>query len=57
MKGETHRDFYGLLNKRGLIYILKDILIGIYGPKPEHSKTEAYATAFVTYSLYGWIEV
>lgn len=54
---EKHRDFYGLLNKRGLIYLLKDVIIGIFGPKPEHSKTEAYAMAFVAYSLYGWIEV
>lgn len=54
---EKHREFYGLLNKRGLIYLLKDVIIGIFGPKPEHSKTEAYAMAFVAYSLYGWIEV
>ncbi len=54
---EAHRDFYKLLNERGLIYLLKDVVIGICGPKPEHSKIEAYATAFVAYSLYGWIEV
>ncbi len=54
---EENRDFYKLLNERGLIYLLKDVVIGICGPKPEHSKIEAYATAFVAYSLYGWIEV
>lgn len=54
---ERHRDFYGLLGKRNLVYLLKDTLIEMIGPKPEHSKTEAYATAFVAYSLYGWIEV
>lgn len=54
---EAHYNFYHLLSERGLIYLLKDILIGIYGPKPEHSKIEAYTTAFVTYSIYGWIEV
>ncbi|QNM06656.1 TetR/AcrR family transcriptional regulator [Qiania dongpingensis] len=54
---EKHRSFYQLLNERGLIYMLKDAIIGICGPKPEYEKTQAYATAFVAYSLYGWIDV
>ncbi len=54
---EQHRDFYALLNKRHLIYLLKDIIIKIFGLKPELPKTEAYSKAFVAYSLYGWIEV
>ncbi len=54
---EKHRDFYQLLNERNLIYLLKDVVIGICGPKPEHEKMEAYAKAFVAYSLYGWMEV
>lgn len=54
---ERHRDFYGLLNERRLIYLLKDAIIGICGPKPEHSKGDAYAKAFVAYTLYGWVEV
>ncbi|WP_082423077.1 TetR/AcrR family transcriptional regulator [Paenibacillus dakarensis] len=54
---EEHEDFYKLLNERKLIYLLKDVVIGIVGPKPDYSKKEAYATAFVAYSLYGWIEV
>ncbi len=54
---EEHRDFYGLLNQRNLVYLLKDVLIGICGPKPEHAKDEAYARAHVAYTLYGWIEV
>ncbi|MDO5403846.1 MAG: TetR-like C-terminal domain-containing protein [Eubacteriales bacterium] len=49
--------FYGLLNRRGLIYLLKDSLMTLYGPKLEHSKVEAYTSAFVAYTLYGWIEV
>lgn len=57
MHFETHKNFYKLLNDRKLIYLLKDVIIGICGPKPEHSKTEAYAKAFVAYTLYGWIEV
>lgn len=54
---EKHRDFYSLLNERELVFLLKDVIIGLCGPKPEHSKTEAYARAYVAYTLYGWIEV
>lgn len=54
---ERHRDFYKLLSERGLIYLLKDVIVGICGPRPEHTKVEAYAAAFVAYSLYGWTEV
>lgn len=54
---EKHKDFYSLLNKRNLIYLLKDAIIEYCGPKSEHSKVEAYARAYVAYTLYGWIEV
>ena len=54
---EKHRDFYELLNKRGLIFLLKDVIIGFCGPKPESSALEAYSSAYVAYTLYGWIEV
>lgn len=54
---EKHRSFYELLNERELTYLLKDVIIGICGPKPEYEKTQAYATAFVAYTLYGWIDI
>lgn len=54
---EKHRDFYSLINERNLVYLLKDTIIGLCGPKPEHSKIEAYASAYAAYTLYGWIEV
>lgn len=54
---EKHRDFYSLLNKRDLFYLLKDVMIELFGPKPESCKEEAYARAYVAYALYGWIEV
>lgn len=54
---EKHRSFYQLLNERGLTYLLKDVIIGIFGPKPEYEKTQAYATAFFAYTLYGWIDI
>lgn len=54
---EKYRSFYKLLNDRGLTYLLKDIIIGICGPKPEYEAIQAYTTAFVAYTLYGWIDV
>lgn len=54
---EKHRAFYELLNQRKLVYLLKDVIIELCGPKPEHLKAEAYARAYVAYTLYGWIEV
>lgn len=54
---EKHRDFYSLLNERNLVYLLKDVIIELCGPKPAHSKLEAYASAYAAYTLYGWIEV
>lgn len=52
----AHRAFYQLLNERELTYLLKDVILGLCGPKPEHTAIEAYAGAFAAYSLYGWIE-
>ena len=54
---EEYRDFYSLLNERDLIYMLKDEIITICGPRPEASAIEAYSSAFAAYSLYGWTEV
>ncbi len=54
---EKHRDFYELLNQRNLICLLKEVIIGLCGPQPEHAKEEAYARAYYSYALYGWIEV
>ncbi len=49
--------FYRLLNERRLVYLLKDVILEIMELKPDLPKAEAYAKAFVAYSLYGWIEV
>ena len=54
---EKHHSFYQLLNERELTYLLKDVIIGIFGPKPEYEKTQSYTTSFVAYTLYGWIDV
>ncbi len=53
---EAHRDFYVLLNGRGLVPLLKDAVIGVFDLKAEDPAAVAYAKAFVAYSFYGWIE-
>lgn len=54
---ERYRDFYSLLNKRGLIHLLKDVILNLMELKPDLPINEAYAKAFVAYAFYGWIEL
>lgn len=54
---ESNRDFYGLLNKRGLVYLLKDIILDLCGFNPELDTIPAYSSAYAAFLLYGWIEV
>lgn len=54
---ETNRDFYSLLNKRGLTYLLKDILLDLCGFNPDQEVAAAYSSAYAAFFLYGWIEV
>lgn len=52
---EKHRSFYQLLNERGFTYLLKDIIIGICGPKPEYEKVQAYIR-YTDGLMYGFRE-
>ena len=54
---EANRDFYSLLNERGLVYLLKDIMLDAFGFNPEQEIVAAYSSAYVGFFLYGWIEV
>lgn len=45
-----YHDFYMLL------YLLKDVLKEIIGPKPEYPNLAAYTTAFIFFGILGWIE-
>lgn len=54
---EENRDFYSLLNKRGLVYLLKDIILDLCGFNPDQEIAAAYSSAYVGFFLYGWIEV
>ena len=54
---EDHRDFYALLNERGLTGLMRDVILELCGFHPELEAKAAYASAFAAYSLYGWVEV
>ena len=54
---EANREFYTLLNERGLVYLLKDIILNLCGFNPEQEMPAAYSSAYVAFFLYGWIEV
>ena len=54
---EANRDFYSLLNRQGLTYLLKDILLELCGFNPEQEMAAAYSSAYAAFFLYGWIEV
>ena len=54
---EANRDFYSLLNKRGLVYLLKDIILDLCGFNPDQEMVAAYSSSYVGFFLYGWIEV
>lgn len=51
-----YKDFYILLSDRNLFYFLKDIIMGICGPKEEYPNFGAYTAAFISNGIYGWIE-
>ena len=54
---ENNRSFYELLNNRGLAYLLKETILGIFELNPECEMAEAYIKAFAAYTLYGWVDV
>lgn len=54
---EKNRDFYSLLNERGLVYLLKDIILDLCGFNPDQEMPAAYSSAYLAFFLYGWIEV
>lgn len=52
----AYKEFYSLLNERGLFYFLKDIIKELLGAKDEYPNFVAYTTAFIANGIYGWIE-
>lgn len=53
---KEHSELFLLLSNRSLLYLLRDTLKDIYGPKPEYPNFGAYFAAFIFYGIYGWIE-
>ena len=53
---KEHSDFYLLLKERGLMHLLLEVYLEKWGPKPDYPNEWAYATAFLSYGTYGWIE-
>jgi len=48
--------FFLLLKKRNLLYLLRDELKHMIGPKPEDNNAAAYFGAFAYNGIYGWID-
>lgn len=46
---EANREFYTLLNERGLVYLLKDIILDLCGFNPEQEMPAAYSSAYVAF--------
>lgn len=45
-----------LLYKHELSHLTLESIKKLLGPKPEHSNIVAYATAYLSYGLFGWID-
>lgn len=52
---EQNKTLYLLLKQQGLFHLFMDVFLERYGAKPELDNISAYATAFVSYGIYGWI--
>ena len=48
-------DFYLLLKDRGLMHLFLEVFMETYGPKEEYENMWAYASSFIAYGTYGWI--
>ncbi|MCI6174844.1 MAG: TetR/AcrR family transcriptional regulator [Clostridiales bacterium] len=53
---EQHRDFFLLLKKAGLLYLLQDEFFAAFGPAEEDDDIAAYSKAFFAYSTFGFLE-
>jgi len=53
---KTNDKFFLLLKKRSLLYLLRDELKSMIGPKPEDGNAAAYFGAFAYNGIYGWID-
>lgn len=53
---ESKHAIYDCLHQRELTYLIKDALFEILNINVDLPKEQAYATSYVAYSIYGWID-
>lgn len=51
-----NRDFYLLLESRGLFHLLLQVMMEKNGPKRGYENLPAYVSAFVVHGTFGWIQ-
>ncbi|MFQ7317889.1 MAG: TetR-like C-terminal domain-containing protein [Massilimicrobiota timonensis] len=52
----AYQDFYTLLYQKDLFYLLRNTLKKLMVQDHQLSNPEAYAVAYTTYGIYGWIK-
>ncbi|WP_294730355.1 TetR/AcrR family transcriptional regulator [uncultured Faecalibaculum sp.] len=53
---EEQKEFYELLHRRKLTWLLKDALLEQFGYNPSQETAAAYSSAYAAFLVYGWIE-
>ena len=53
---KENQNFYLLLHRQHLSYLLLNYILEDCGPRPEYQASVAYQHAFFAYGLFGWIE-
>lgn len=53
---KENEELYLLLEKRGLLQLLLNVLIKKTGPTKEDSNIWAYTKAFIAYGTFGWLQ-
>lgn len=53
---KENEEFYLLLEKRGLLHLLLNVLLKKTGPTNEDSNIWAYTKAFIAYGTFGWLQ-
>ncbi len=52
---KEHEDFYMMLYRNDLTYLIRDTIYQRSGIQPGMSDKESYRLAFLSYGIYGWV--
>ncbi len=52
---KEHENFYMMLYRNKLTYLIRDTIYHRSGIQPEMSDNESYRLAFLSYGIYGWV--